>query len=287
MGLLPPSSILATLPTFSTSSTPAAMGALSALPLLSTIISPEEMTLPLITGDRDSQSLPPKLVTKILQLEYVEMSELIPASWRFNDSDQKCCHLSRRPNRRGPITDILLWVECYSSLVSVLATKFPGKIPNLMAYQKTIVKAQQTFIGEGWVTYDACFRRRASYNKSLEWGVVDFTLYNETFTGRAKAIARCRHCLSEHHTSNVCVYAPDTQAGSGETSSGRYTTRAPRATSRICQLFNSKMGNKCRYNPCKYDHSCSECNGSHPHSNCHRNPPAKRARAESPYLPKK
>lgn len=208
----------------------------------------------------------------------MEMSEMVPDSWRFYDDDQKCCHQSsRRTQRRGPVTDILLWVECYSTLVSVLSTRFPDKMPHLMTYQKTIVKAHRTFIGEGWVTYDACFRRRASFTKSLDWGVVDFTLYNETFTGRAKSITRCSHCMSEHHSSINCVYAPDVNSDTD-----RSTTKNPRPASRICQLFNSRMGNRCRYNPCKYAHSCSECKGAHPRSSCHRPgpPPQKIARSE-------
>ena len=42
--------------------------------------------------------------------------------------------------------------------------------------------------------------------KSLNWGEVDFNLYNETFTGRAKAIMWCKHCFSEHHTISECSY---------------------------------------------------------------------------------
>lgn len=209
------------------------------------------------------------------------MTELMPDSWRFNEEDQKCCQQSRRP-RRGPVTEILLWVECYASLVSVLATKYPDKTPQLMMYQKTIVKAQRTFIGEGWITYDACYRRRASFTKSLDWGVVDFTLYNETFTGRAKTIARCHHCMSEYHTANACMYAPDIP------STSQYTARLPTA-SKVCNLFNSRLGNMCRYNPCRYTHSCTECQGSHPRSSCHRSkpPPPKRARSDSAYHSKR
>ena len=34
--------------------------------------------------------------------------------------------------------------------------------------------------------YDTCYRRKAANNKSLEWGKVDFNLYNETFTEEPK-----------------------------------------------------------------------------------------------------
>ena len=251
------------------------------LPLTATSNSGTRM----ISSVKESSALPPKLVQRIQDLEYVEMSELVPDAWRFQEDEQKCCHQIRRIPRRGPVTDILLWVECYALLVSVLATKFPEKIPQLMAYQQTIVKAHRTFIGEGWVTYDACFRRKASFTKSLEWGMVDFTLYNETFTGRAKSITRCRYCLSEHHSSSTCVYAPDTPANR-DSSNSKVT---PRTMRKICLLYNSQAGNRCRYNPCRYIHSCTECQGAHPKSTCPRTrpPAAKRARSPSPYRPKK
>jgi hypothetical protein len=54
----------------------------------------------------------------------------------------------------------------------------PRKTPQFMAYQRTIVRAQKSFVGEGWVTYDSCYRRKASLIKSLDWATVDFTLYN-------------------------------------------------------------------------------------------------------------
>ena len=59
------------------------------------------------------------------------------------------------------------------------------------------------------MTYDSCYRRKAVITKSLDWGQVHFTLYNETFTGRAKPIPRCKFCLSEHHISSECTYAPE------------------------------------------------------------------------------
>ena len=58
--------------------------------------------------------------------------------------------------------------------------------------------------------YDTCFRRRAALTKSLEWEQVDFSLYNETFTGRARPICRCTRCSSEHHIEMECPEASQT-----------------------------------------------------------------------------
>ena len=198
------------------------------------------------------QELPTKLVKKILDLEFVEMAELVPDSWRSEEVDYQCCssHNSRIP-KRGPVTNILLWVECYSSLVAVLSSKYPNKIGHFMAYQKTIIKAHRSFVGEVWVVYDTCFRRKAANTKNLDWGEVDLTLYNETFVGRAKVLQRCTICLSELHTTAECSMAPtprlSVQAGS---SSGWRI--GEKKTVPICLLYNDREGNRCTYAPdCK------------------------------------
>ena len=61
------------------------------------------------------------------------MSELVPDMWRLQkEDDNKCCHQPRRISKRGPVTDILLWIECYSILVGVLTTKYPMFAPDFM-----------------------------------------------------------------------------------------------------------------------------------------------------------
>lgn len=278
------------LPTFSTATTSLWTAALAQAGGPSAIV-------PITSAATISQtmSIPQKILKRIRELDYVEMSELVPDNWRYGEEEQKCCHQTRRTQRRGPVTDILLWIECYSSLVAVLGIQHPTKIADLMAYQCTIVKAHKTFVGEGWITYDTCYRRKAAIMKSLDWGQVDFTLYNETFTGRAKSIPRCRHCLSEHHASANCSYAPEappTPGRYGSTppvprqryESSRYDRSTPKRT--LCLLFNSKYGDRCTFKPCRFSHQCKECNLFHPIANCpdlKLNPPHQKiARGDSP-----
>lgn len=137
------------------------------------------------------------------------MSELLPDTWNLQEEERGCC--SRCVPRRGPVTDILVWLQCFTSLVAVLSPQYPNKVTHFMAYQRTIIKAQRCFVGDGWVTYDSTYRRAAAAAKSLDWGLIDFSLYNETFTGRARAIARCQHCLSEHHESKDCSDNADSE----------------------------------------------------------------------------
>ena len=168
---------------------------------------------------------------------------------------------------------LCLWVECFSILAGVLTTKYPERAPDLIAYQKTIVHASRSFAGDHWVTYDLCYRRRAVASKSLHWSHIDFSLYNETFTGMAKALPRCRYCLNEYHRSAECMFAPEPTT--------RYPSTSPRnSRPQLCCLFNARSGDN---RPCVYLHLCSNCRESHPASTCkfNRPPPPKQPRTDN------
>lgn len=255
----------------------------SALPAISTLTydGPLSSQLPSAYNLPTSSaiSLPPKLTKKILDLEFIDMLELIPDAWRFAEEEgSKCCHQARRVPKRGPITDITLWIECYSVLVAILTTKYPTFAPEFMAYQRTIVHAQRSFAGDGWSTYDMAYRRNAATHKSLAWSRIDFNLYNETFTGKARALLRCRLCSSEYHKTNECYLAPQYACSSAVS-----PPQAPQSTSDVCNLFNTRSGNQCRFKPCKYQHVCSRCYGSHPQVACvlGKPPPPKQSRLDN------
>lgn len=51
--------------------------------------------------------------------------DMVLGSWRYSEEETLKI---RQAQHRGPVTDILLWIECYSSIVGVLALKYvPGK----------------------------------------------------------------------------------------------------------------------------------------------------------------
>ena len=116
-------------------------------------------------------SLPLKVVKKILELEFVEMAEI-------------------------------------SISAAILCTRFPEKVPELWAYQATIVRAERNYEGKHWVTYDRKFRRQTLAKKDLNWSVMDPRLYNEAFTYRAGSIARCNFCLQDDHLAANCPHNP-------------------------------------------------------------------------------
>ena len=151
---------------------------------------------------------------------------------------------------------------------SCSATRYPNHMGHFMAYQRTIIKAHRSFVGEGWIMYNTCYRRKAANVKSLEWDKVDFNLYNETFTGRAKAISQCMHCSSELHSSAACPDKPDS-ANARAGGPARRTLQVKEHSGPVCSLFNSYRRNNCTYAPyCKFPHLCATCSGWHSQSRC-------------------
>ena len=182
------------MPTFETGPVGHGIPASSAAALTAADGGPPPVPDPTVdTGIPGLALIPPKVVQKILRGEYVDMHELLPESWRLEEQRDSCCRSSRP--KRGLVTDIALWTECYASLVAVLVTKHPTMVPQFMGYLRTIVRASRNFEGAAWASYDAAFRRQAANRKSLDWGTFDPTIYNEAFTGRAKlnpCISPCR-----------------------------------------------------------------------------------------------
>ena len=147
-------------------------------------------------------SVPLKVVIRLLDLEFVEMSDIL--------IDEDVPHTPGRlpAPPRPPIDEISLWVERFSLMAAVLCTRFPEKAPEFFAYQSTIVRADRNYEGKRWVQYDRQFRREALARKDLNWSVTNSRLYNETFTGRARAIPRCSYCAQDDHGEGACPRNP-------------------------------------------------------------------------------
>ncbi len=130
-------------------------------------------------------------------------------------------------------------------------------------------------ICRGWLDHlRHLLSQEGSPNKVLEWGQVDFSHYNEIFTGRARPVRRCTLCGSEHHAESDCPEATSSRLPLDIRGVKKHTKQP--ASSHLCQLFNAKYGNKCHFNPFRFGHRCMECRGSHPVSQCGRGaPPAK------------
>ena len=204
------------------------------------------------------------------------MAKLLSAHWDdCNDTEPTCCSSHSTRWARSPVSNILTWLDCYASLVSVLCSVQPEKFGQFMSYQKTIIATHRRYAGKGWVIYNSSYRHQAASMKSLDWELMDGQLWNENFTG---SIARCRICLSELHPQANCPPASDGHLTSVQPLA-RQGCREPRQTlHEICKLFNDSGGNRCTFPPCKYVHICSNCQGRHPFSLCQK---------DHPYSPKK
>ena len=298
MGILPHSADLATLSTF----TPAASRPTAGLPTLSTLALPAgtppslTATLPALTVPAATQPspdhsvatqlqimarhapmassalfpIPEHICTKIVNLEYVDMAELKPSSWLLNNEDTEKASFPFK-KRKEPVTDILVWVQCYSAMVSILAERYPSKVPELMAYQSTIVKCAKCYQGLAWVAYDMEFRRKAAKSKSLDWGTIDQSAYAEFFTGSSMSLVRCHVCLEEHPTQQCpqtvnpfmlppmwMLQNPQYQQQSKQPVQFQHQQTQPMMLRQappahdppICCRFNSVLGNHCNlHNP--------------------------------------
>ena len=227
-----------------------------------------------------ASTLPPKVVKKILNLEFVEMSEI--AADEFPTPN-----LGQPPTpSRPPIHDISIWMEKFAVMAAILAARFPEKSPELFAYLAAIVRAERNFDNQCWVAYDRCYRREALGQKDLNWSIPNIRLYNEAFTGRARAIPRCAHCLQEDHVARYCPLNPnrvwlDWSAPSPATYGQGQGRPQPYQVPEHCRRFNA---GKCKLTAatCRFSHRCGECNGPHPKFQCPRTGQRARMRSWSP-----
>ena len=218
-------------------------------------------------------ALSPKVVKKILALEFVEMSELRADVWPEDPTPAEAPSTSRRPGR-PPVITIKTWLDFFARLAAVLVSRFPENGPELWAYQSTILNAAHSYEGATWVAYDRQFRREMLAQKDLNWSVPNSRLYNEAFTGRAKIMQRCQYCLSEDHGSTGCPQHPNPMmvgwfhppvALPQPLGLGGTTPTLPSASPKapgadICRNFNA---GRCRFSRCRFAHSCSDCAGPH------------------------
>ena len=138
---------------------------------------------------------------KILELEFVEVAEI---------TAEDDTSFGGRPSSsfRPPVTNISQWIKRFSVMAAILVTRFLGKAPEFLAYQAPIVRSEWNYEGLQWVIYDRQYRRDVLARKDLNWSVLNSRLYNEAFTGRARAIPRCTHCLGDDHAAGSCPLNP-------------------------------------------------------------------------------
>ena len=177
-----------------------------------------QANLGLASGCQDvyvREGLPPvptKLAAKIQRGEFVEMTELLPEFWSSQREDNHSKQEAKARRARS-VQNIFTWLQCYGLFVSVLGPQHPSRIPELMAYQATIVRASQDYAGLAWVRYDSAFRRQAALTGLTRWSAINPTLYTRCFPGSARTSSRCELCFATTHHTKECAQQGDPDPG--------------------------------------------------------------------------
>ena len=228
--------------------------------------------------------VPTKLAAKIRRGEFVEMTELLPEFWSSPREDDHS-KLEAKSRRARSVQDIFTWLQCYGLFVSVLGSQHPSRIPELMAYQATIVRASQDYAGLAWVRYDSAFRRQAALTGLTRWSAINPTLYTLCFAGSARTSSRCELCFATTHHTKECAQQGDPDPGVRERLraiekavlsmspvSGSPAAPLPRgggpvraSSGQACRLWNN---NRCTFRLCRHAHVCLSCGGGHPVTAC-------------------
>ena len=109
-----------------------------------------------------SFTTPPKLTQRIFQLEYIEMSDLIPKAWGLELENmlpccvQGCCLTCR--DQLFMYYYALTWVlQFFGGCPAMIIN---GHFGDFMAYQRPIIKASKSIECTAWTIYGHCYYRQ-------------------------------------------------------------------------------------------------------------------------------
>ena len=138
----------------------------------------------------------------------------------------------------------------------------------MLAYMRLIIREAHKHRGQGWLTYDAVFRRNHQ-GASQWWNVLDTSLHTAYIAGQGSATkVPCRHCNEANHAPEDCALAPMTPSVR-PTPPDRlpFALHSPRhpppfnpplpATKKLCISWNR---GQCSFpGACSFRHSCAIC----------------------------
>ena len=128
-----------------------------------------------------------------------------------------------------------------------------------MAYMILIIHTHHDYEDPAWRRYNEAFRDKAAVTGNCRWAALDPDLYNRICSGRGRVVP-FRGGPSRSF-SDVSTSLPNRENTKDLASSS--VSRGKR--SNICYDWNK---DNCAYNPCKYRHTCPECSGHHPLTQC-------------------
>ena len=120
--------------------------------------------------------IPAKLVKRIQEGSFVEMSELLPDLLRRAALPEEIGKsFKSRPHSVG---NILEWVRCFGSYIAVISRSQPHRVADLLGYQNLVITSHLDFPDFRWEEYDREFRLEASVSPISQWSVMDSTKWN-------------------------------------------------------------------------------------------------------------
>ena len=175
---------------------------------------------------------------------------------------------SAHPRKKG-VDNIVTWVECFVSYMSVITAHMPHRSRDLLAHLSLILRTSKRFGGNAWLNYDRAFRQEAATTGLQDWSGMKADLYNYHTAG-----AHTSYIPTATHSFRTRGREPVSSARHGEAcrSWNRGHCTSPRAT-------------------CIYQHICDRdgCFGSHRRLSCPRvesNRAPERHRPRSPFRPR-
>ena len=110
---------------------------------------PVSLTSPFVLGP-GRPPIPAKVVTQILCNKVIEMSDLLPENLDLPQCESSSFAIERgaivpitrvASKRKKEVTDILTWVECFTSYITVLTTYIPNRSRDLLSYMALIINS--------------------------------------------------------------------------------------------------------------------------------------------------
>ena len=121
--------------------------------------------------------------------------------------------------------------------MAVSFQKQPGRISDLLAYETLIIEAHMEYSGDAWLGYDIRFPQCSATDTTKNWAIIDPTLWNLAFSGKARATC-CKFCFSLFHVSSDCAWATGQSTSRMSTSSGTFSISRP---IRLCYAWKQDV----------------------------------------------
>ena len=184
--------------------------------------------------------MPVRLVERIKQGIFVEMSELFPDHLGSADANVG----DRRVNKTklSEVDNIIDWIQCFGIYIAVLSHSAPDRVADLLGYQSLIISASQYHRAGRWVVYGRRFRLKASAKNIKIWSAIEVTIWNMVFpdyTPGSYQPGRSQPTILAYS------YCPPRQP-------------APEPKHQICLQWNENLDG-CRRPSCRFEHICYRC----------------------------